>query len=363
VKRYPVAHLSDEALLQHFAVRVARDRTNTAGLLACLAEVDTRKLYRPAAYPSMFAFCVGEFHMSEDVAFKRIKAARAARRFPAILDALADGRLHLSAVVLLAPHLTEGSAEELLAVATHKTRLEIEHLLAARFPQPDAPTRVEAIRQPVREQAPGPVGSLEIVSECDGKAAGQAPGPVESPGSLPPAEVSRVKPLSAQRFSVQFTMSQVAHDKLRYVQELLSHQVPSGDIAQVFERALDALIPELEKTKFSATDYPRRRASRRSENPRYVPADVRRAVWERDGGQCTFVGEDGHRCGARRFIEFDHVTEVARGGEATLAGLQLRCRAHNQYAAECAFGVEFMRHKRVAAAEGRANAGTPAAPA
>ncbi|MBI5711300.1 MAG: hypothetical protein HZC42_13530, partial [Candidatus Eisenbacteria bacterium] len=67
------------------------------------------------------------------------------------------------------------------------------------------------------------------------------------------------------------------------------------------------------------------------------------------GGQCTFVSDNGRRCPARTLLEFDHVEEVARGGRATVAGVRLRCRAHNQYGAECTFGADFMRHKREAA--------------
>ncbi|MBI5709216.1 MAG: hypothetical protein HZC42_02785 [Candidatus Eisenbacteria bacterium] len=90
---------------------------------------------------------------------------------------------------------------------------------------------------------------------------------------------------------------------------------------------------------------------RASANPRHIPAQVKRAVWERDGGRCTFVSEGGYRCPARTLLEFDHVEEVARGGRASVAGIRLRCRAHNQYAAECTFGAAFMSHKRAAARE------------
>src|SRR5436190_13450977 len=106
VSKYCLSHLSDGALLRDLTSLVARDRATTAELLAHLAEVDARKLYRPAGYPSMYAWCMGELNMSEDAACKRICAARMARRFPAILPAVADGRLHLSTVVMLAPHLT-----------------------------------------------------------------------------------------------------------------------------------------------------------------------------------------------------------------------------------------------------------------
>jgi len=57
----------------------------------------------------------------------------------------------------------------------------------------------------------------------------------------------------------------------------------------------------------------------------------------------------GHRCEARTRLEFDHIEPVARGGQSTVNGVRLTCRAHNQYAAECAFGAGFMSRKREAA--------------
>ena len=110
---------------------------------------------------------------------------------------------------------------------------------------------------------------------------------------------------------------------------------------------LELAIGQLEKRKFAATGRPRQ--ARRSSNPRTIPAHVQRAVWERDGGQCAFVSSDGRRCSAREELEFDHVDPVARGGQATVNRVRLLCRAHNQYAAECTFGGEFMRRKRDAA--------------
>jgi hypothetical protein len=158
-----------------------------------------------------------------------------------------------------------------------------------------------------------------------------------------------VAPLAPGRYGLQFTVAQDTYEKLRYAQALLGHTVPSGDLAEVFDRALEALIVRLEQRKLAATCRPRPHPRRASANARHVPAEVRRAVWERDGGQCTFVSVAGHRCEARARLEFDHVEPVARGGRATVAGIRLRCRAHNQYAAECAFGGGFMGRKREAA--------------
>ncbi len=332
MKSFSLSHLADHVLLRDLTALVSQERTTTATLLAHLAEVDARKLYLPAAYPSMHAWCVGELHLSEDAASKRIHAARAARQFPAIFPALADGRLHLSAVVLLAPHLTEETAEELLAVAAHRTKGEIEVMLAQRFPRPDLPTRVQAI-------APSRLANEHAPGHVEASPEQHAPGHVGS--SSPRAKVA---PLSSERFALQVTIAQGTHDKLRRAQELLGHAVPSGDVAQVLDRALDALLAQLEKRKCAAASRPGPR--RRSENERHVPADVRRKVWQRDGGQCTFESDRGKRCEARTRLELDHVEAVGRGSIATTDGIRLRCQAHNQFTAEQTYGTEFMRHKR-----------------
>src|SRR5437879_1297858 len=95
---YALAHLDDRTLLRDLAAGVADDRVTLAERLAQLAEVDRRRLFVPAGYPSMYMYCLQELRFSEVAALKRIRAARAARRFPAIFPAVADGRLNLSTV-------------------------------------------------------------------------------------------------------------------------------------------------------------------------------------------------------------------------------------------------------------------------
>src|SRR5206468_8673528 len=122
--------------------------------------------------------------------------------------------------------------------------------------------------------------------------------------------------------------------------------------------------------KFAATARPRVHTRRSACNPRHIPAHVKRDVWERDQGQCTFVSDTGRRCESRKFLEYDHVDPVARGGQATVQGLRLRCRGHNQLEAERTFGAGFMSAKReearrtaAAAVHTRAAAATTYAPA
>jgi 5-methylcytosine-specific restriction endonuclease McrA len=138
-------------------------------------------------------------------------------------------------------------------------------------------------------------------------------------------------------------MGQATHELLRYAQSLLGHTVPSGDVEAVLQRALREMVERLEKQKFAAAVRPR--PQRGSTSSRHIPAEVQRAVWKRDGGRCTFVSDKGRRCEERTRVEYDHVQPVARGGGATTENLRLRCRAHNHYAAESAFGAEFMRRK------------------
>ena len=159
---------------------------------------------------------------------------------------------------------------------------------------------------------------------------------------LPPR--SKVAPLSPGRFELRTTLSQTVHDKLRYAQSLVGPAVPSGDVAQVLEHALDALIEKREKRVFAACT--RTRPRRGAPTGRYVPAEVRRTVSQRDGRQCTFHSDAGKRCTARANLQFDHIDPVARGGESTASNLRLRCRAHNQYTAERMFGAGFMKQKR-----------------
>ena len=124
MRAYSLTHLGDAVLTRELAAVVAHERTATAAVLAHLAEFDARRLYLPAGYPSMVAYCLHELHLSEDGAYKRIHAARAARKFPALFSAVAEGRLHLTGAGPLAPHLTAENAEELLAAKALNARVD-----------------------------------------------------------------------------------------------------------------------------------------------------------------------------------------------------------------------------------------------
>jgi hypothetical protein len=350
----PLTRVPGTELLEQLRVVTARDRATTAEMLALISEADRRRLFARESFASMFRYCVRKLRMSEDIAYKRIQAARAARRFPAILDMVADGRLHLTAVVMLAPFLRREGATELLQAATHKTKFEIQRLLAERFPAADIPALVRPlVPEPVFLTVSQPSAAAETPQESPRTS---EPAPVPQPaapvaGALPPAPPARVAPLAPARFGVQFTFGEAALEKLRYAQALLGHAVPSGELPEVFERALDALIEQLERRKFAKGSRAAASSPKRAPGSRHIPAAVRREVWERDGGRCTFESATGERCDSCERLEFDHIVAAACGGLPTADNLRLRCRTHNQYAAEQQLGAEFMQRKRQQARE------------
>jgi len=149
---------------------------------------------------------------------------------------------------------------------------------------------------------------------------------------------------------VQFTIGQETHEKLRRLQGLLRREVPDGDPGAIFDRALTLLLESVEKTKLGVATRPRPRAPIRpgtdgsvpkpAHASRYVPRDIKRAVWRRDGGQCAYFSPGGRRCSERIYLEFHHRQAFAKQGPTTVENISLRCWRHNQYEAELVFGTD-----------------------
>ena len=109
-----LTHFTDADLLTAVAEAASHERTATAHLLTLLAALDTRRLYLGAGCSSLFNYCTQVIFLSEHAAYRRIEAARCARRFPVVLERLAEGALTLTTITLLAPHLTSANVQEVL---------------------------------------------------------------------------------------------------------------------------------------------------------------------------------------------------------------------------------------------------------
>jgi hypothetical protein len=360
--------LSDDDLLRRLSQLLHESRRNEADLVAHIGEVDERGLYARKATSSMFAYCTQVLHLSEPEAYLRITAARAARQHPVLLTMLADGRLHLSGIVLLAPHLTDASRDAVLARATHRSKRQIEELVAELSPRSDAPERIRKLPEPrvhvgsagVALTRPEPPASVAVFTGC-GNAAPSSASTEVAPGELRPDGVERcpatsaasatverrlpvpsasVEPIAPGRYKVQFTASAELRDKLERLQALLQTPHSDASLAVVIEAAVSEKLERLEATRLACSRKRRGVVSERETRPksRHIPAAVRRAVWERDQRQCRFLDREGRRCTERRWLELHHLRPFGVGGDHAVENIRLMCRAHNRYLAEIDFG-------------------------
>jgi hypothetical protein len=337
--------------------KLTADETHLeADLLVHLGEVEARGLALQKGFPSLFAYCVEVLHFSEWAAYHRIAAARAVREFPLVLERVRSGEIHLSGLRLLLPHLNAGNCRELLDLARHRSKRAIEESLADRAPKPDVLAQVRRLPEPVAGPGPDPGWPMSSpVSTTVAPVLGPSPLTVRPAlehqcDDRDTSERASPQPLGASRYKVQFTARPELHAKLVEAQALLRHQIPDGDLARVFERALDALLRDARRAKFAETDRPRAAHAGPSNRPgpasRYIPAAIRREVAARDGRRCTYVARDGRRCEARDGLEFHHEVPFARSRQHRAFEITLRCRAHNALAANVDFGTAHMARFR-----------------
>jgi hypothetical protein len=268
-------------------------------------------------------------HLSEHAAYNRIETARAARRFPIILELFETGALTLTSV--RAPHLTGDNHRDVLARARHKSKREVEVLAATLSPRPDVPSTVRRLPAPATSKVPPPPAPIAETLTPEVSA------PIDKPPFVRPASrPAEIKPVAPERYKIHFTVSRETHDKLRRAQDLLRHTVPNGDPAIIFERALRLLVDDLERRRIGKAAHPRAARETNSDS-RHIPSAVKRAVWQRDNGRCAFSGSHG-RCTETGFLEYHHVLPFASSGATSPHNLELRCRSHNQYEAELWFG-------------------------
>jgi hypothetical protein len=321
-----VSHLSDASLIKEVRQLVANECQSMAKLLSRLAEIDFRKLYASMGYSSLFIWMVKELHLSEDATYKRIQAARAAKKFPVILSLIAAGKVNLSNINILCPILTDDNHEEVLKKAIHKSRREVEKIRAVYAPKPDIPDMIRAL----------PESTTGSGTSCETTCAGASSSntleitPVRSdPQPTPtPARREIVAPLTERRVKVQFAADEALRNKIDRAKDLLRHKYPQGKLEDIFDEALEALLEK----KDPARKVVRKRSSRPSaSHSRYIPQRVKDTVWKRDEGRCQYVSPEGRHCDERGFLEYDHIKPWSHGGSSVDPhNIRLLCRTHNQ---------------------------------
>jgi hypothetical protein len=366
--------LSDADLVVAIGRLAACERNATADLVEAMMEFDARRLCLGEGCSSMFAYCTTRLHLSESAAYVRIEAARAARAHSLVVEALRAGAVTLTAIKLLAPHLTDANCRDVLAAAAGRRTDEIRELAARLAPRPDVPSSIRRLPEPRRPPASDEAGrqaSPALLLEASDLAHETSPRvaterPMAAPAARPAVAAlstrpAITRPLAPARYHLQVTVSAEARATLGRLQDLLRAEIPSGDPAAIVERALGLLLAHVERQKFAAiagrrvrkTEGARAGAERdggpaddakaptRPPSPstrqsravnhrsRRIPAAVKREVWRRDEGQCTFVSAAGHRCASRARLEFHHCVAVADAGPATVENVRLLCAPHH----------------------------------
>ena len=273
--------LSDEQLLTRLETFVEEERQRLHSFLAWLGEVDNRRIPEKRGYASTFDYCTRGLKLSEDEAYRRIHAARAAVVRPELLSALADGQLSLTTVSRIAPHVRRPDALEIISRAAGKTKREVDEILA---PLQILPERRDVVRS---------------------------------------VAVAALSGAPDMRVDFSFRGSPELRRAIERAQELLSNKYPFG--------GLDDVLLEITRDYLERHDPQKGLPDRppRAKDGTSTFARTRRAVWARDGGRCAYIGTTGVRCLSRRFLELDHVRPRALGGGDTLGNLRLLCRPHN----------------------------------
>jgi 5-methylcytosine-specific restriction endonuclease McrA len=363
------ASLDSTALSRRLGELAGHERKVQVEFLLHLEEYDRRRAWAEAGYPSLWEWCLRVLHLREGAAGRRIAAMRVLRRLPRLAKALRDGRLSLSTVTLLGPVLTEENREEVLARAAYLTKAETEHLVVSLQPR-TAPKEGLRLLSPSRAVS-SPSSAAQVSSAAPPR---ETPPPHQEPPALTnppdrchprPSSRAILEPVSADTYSLRATVDSAFKKDLDQLKALLAHKFPDGDLGAVLREAVQCALAKhgkrkgaVEPSRKRKSPPPKERAADQKPRPATrepIPAAVRREVWKRDGGQCAWRSEDGHRCGSTWKLELDHIVPAALGGPSTVENLRVCCRTHNQLHADHAFGranMEVFRSEHPRTGEG-----------
>lgn len=231
--------LGDAELLIRTESLARVEKAALADLIESLAEVDKRRLWK-GTHSSFFEYCVHRLRLHPASAYHRIRAVRAFRTFPPILELMRAGRLSLEAVVLLNPHLAGHDAAELVGKALGMNHRQLESFLAARRPEPPKPDSIRFLGPAPSPSLPSlPLLALQAGNSTPADAPAPAGGP-ESPHETAPRAV---------RFS--FTGDEELLRLIDRARQLLRHKYPDGRLEGVIRTALKLLVEKKGRAKIS----------------------------------------------------------------------------------------------------------------
>jgi hypothetical protein len=158
-----IASLRDDELTARLYELRRRERQLQVEFLRHLAELDRRRLFLAAGFPSLFAYCTDYLGLTRSSAYRRVAAARLLAQFPVLAEYLDDGRLNLTTLVELRDVLEEERLDEVLSRAAGRSEEQVKELVAALRPRPAPPEmlrKLPAKTAPTIAEAAPPHGRL-----------------------------------------------------------------------------------------------------------------------------------------------------------------------------------------------------------
>jgi len=312
-------------LVQRLSSRLENEKRELVLFLIELGEFDAKKLALELGYPSTLGCLVRELRLTESSACRRIAAARLLARFPQIAGYLLASRLTLMGLVALKDVLDDSNVDELLERASGLSEPDLRQLvMRIRF----------GASSPSVGVAPGRLAPATPVAAT--VAADAVATSTGNPTVAPPEELQ----------AVTLWVGPAFREELEAVRTLLGHAVPSGKREEVLLHVLRAQRKLLERRRYGSPKRPSKPAAPPA-NADYIPAAVRREVYEREGGSCAYVGEEDRRCCSTLRLEYQHIVPLARGGPSTPTNVTIFCRAHNLLQAKKDFGEEYVKRKQL----------------
>ena len=246
-----------------------------------------------------------------------------------MVEPLREGKLCITVVLELARVITPENSAIVLPQFFHRSKQEAKAIAVEICPAAVIPRRevVTELSRPTRVQ-PVELAATHLVQ---GEAPA-APAPEEQRGSF--------VPLTSNLQRLHMTVSKQFIDKLDAARKGQGHAQPGASAEKVIEAALDLLLAQQAKRR-GEVKRPQQNP-RPAKKPGHIPAAVKRAVWSRDEGKCTWPLDSGGICGSTLRLEIDHVVPRGRGGPSTVENCRLTCAAHNQLAARQVYGDDWM---------------------
>jgi hypothetical protein len=287
--------------------------------------------------------------LTPSVFWKRAQAARVLHRFPRARALLIAGETEVSHLALLAPRVTEANADVLFAGIQNKSRREVEGFLSRLTPDGrliDREEEVELRLRFTRSQLEALDRARDVLSHS-----GHVPSLAEIMVTALADLLERRDPLRraerAEARRVKREREDLDEAQSQGTPPVDTTASPAKESLAVEAGVLDEPSPtkEVVTSRSPVTAAPPAKGPQRERVS--FPAAVRHRIVLRDRGQCTWIFPDGVRCPQRGMVEIDHVGVMhCRGGEDTAENCGLRCRQHNQHAAERALGRAFMAKAR-----------------